>query len=77
MSSPLITIGGGSGSGPGGAMTRQGHKHNNDSVTEFFSQAIWKCYCRTSWNGSMPMTLGKRPFSKSGKRKAGNQTVGL
>ena len=29
-SSPLMTIGGGSGSGPGGTMTRQGHKHNND-----------------------------------------------
>ena len=25
-----LTIGGGSGSRPGGTMTRQGHKHNND-----------------------------------------------
>ena len=28
----LITTGGGSGTGPGGATTRQGHKHNNDAA---------------------------------------------
>ena len=59
--SPLISIGGGSGSGPGGTMTRQGHKHNNDMCYIVFSRAMWKWYCRTSTHGLSQCRWGSTP----------------
>ena len=50
----LITTGGGSGTGPGGAMTRQG---TNTIMTQLFSEVTLYCGCRTSWLGSMSATL--------------------
>ena len=44
---PLITIGGGSGSGPGGIMTRQGHQQKSDTCYNVFSTSQFEMLSRT------------------------------